>query len=490
MLESNLSTLRRNRRWARVLICAICLLATDCVPAPVVSPTPRATLVEDFTLVPTQEPVSTLTFEPTEWSTNFTEIPSVSYTATQTETATLEPTFTEVFTPTNTPTLTALPTPTRTPMRTATMFVTLLRTPTPTSTQVTPPAPPIGDVQNFIWFGKNPSVAHQLEVGTHFDATIMHHLDEYIVEDWRDAGMSGPFLMYIRSEAIDDRMNLVNVPNPLLCGYQPFRNNAAYVSGDICDIRDNHPDWFLRDINGNVIRTGDGFILMDMSNPGWRAFFVERLGGLLDANQIWDGVHLDNVSASLKNVGNVTLRDYPNVDAYTAAIENWIAFLYTTFFQPRGEIVSANITHLSNHAVWYRYMRWLDIGQNEGSFVGWNDDYISVSQWNAQLVLAETTLAQGKAVIFTSQGEGVGTRHQFAYASFLLIANGQAWFRYADASHYALYIEYPIYELQLGSPLGPRRLLPDGVTWERIFQRGTVRVNPVTHIGTITVINP
>lgn len=455
--------LESKRRWARVCICLLCLLLTDC-NAPVVSPTPRATAIEV-----TPETAATFTAAYTPET-----VPSVSYTPTQT--ATLEPTFTE--TPTDEPT----------PVRTATMFVTLTRTPTPTpeSTQVTP-VPPVD-------YGVIPDLAYfYIEPGGGVPCSALVPMFNYFIgtkgrEGCRDTvrALGRTFdLQYLRFDGFQDLDRAFDNPDTP-CTRTPFGNQVAYKRGDACLLREIAQDWLLRRPDGSFIRTAGDFIMTDPANLEWRAYFISRA---LEMQTIygWNGLFLDNVSASRNNVG-LPLRDYPDDKTYQDAIADFLATIRISFAS-----VHANMIYQTTSSVWYRYGQFLD-GQMEESFaVNWSSGYLSVTSWTNQLIRIETTLASGIEVILVSQGtQGDLERQQFAFASYLLIAEQGAHFRYSqDGAGYSQIWDYDTYHQArlLGQPLTLRYQLPDG-SWERRFQFGTVQANPSTHIGTITVINP
>ncbi|MEW5986375.1 MAG: putative glycoside hydrolase, partial [Chloroflexota bacterium] len=68
---------------------------------------------------------------------------------------------------------------------------------------------------------------------------------------------------------------------------------------DAAWIIQNHPDWILKDQDGNFIRSGGGLsnpgeYWPDPGNPEWQAFFAEKVTKLLaDTGGQWDGVLLD-----------------------------------------------------------------------------------------------------------------------------------------------------------------------------------------------------
>ena len=61
-------------------------------------------------------------------------------------------------------------------------------------------------------------------------------------------------------------------------------------------------------------------------------------------------------------------------------------------------------------------------------------------------------------------------------ASYLLVADENAYFRYADSDNYREISLYENYSLDLGAALGPR--YQDGTVWRRDFTNGTVLVDP------------
>jgi hypothetical protein len=86
-------------------------------------------------------------------------------------------------------------------------------------------------------------------------------------------------------------------------------------------------------------------------------------------------------------------------------------------------------------------------------------------------------LSQGKNLILVAQADQQDSyRQQFALASYLLVANENAFFRYAGADGYQEVALYENYFLDLGEPLGPR--YKDGSFWRRDFTNGYVVVNP------------
>ncbi len=101
--------------------------------------------------------------------------------------------------------------------------------------------------------------------------------------------------------------------------------------------------------------------------------------------------------------------------------------------------------------------------------------------------MAARAQAMGKWVILVAQGEQQDlTRQQFAFASYLLVNEGKATFRYTHQTVYDEIWFYANYGIDLGSPLGPR--YQDGEFWRRDFANGYVLVNPQDHSSRIELI--
>ena len=95
----------------------------------------------------------------------------------------------------------------------------------------------------------------------------------------------------------------------------------------------------------------------------------------------------------------------------------------------------ANIVSVDDDKVWDQYMKHLDgvmIGNSLGT--DWDRGYPSQTDWEEQMEQAEQALKRGKTLILVAQGKQEDLELQkFALASYLLIANGNAYFRYTHS---------------------------------------------------------
>ncbi|MGB0389071.1 MAG: putative glycoside hydrolase [Ardenticatenaceae bacterium] len=339
----------------------------------------------------------------------------------------------------------------------------------------------VDDVVQLAWFYKPPSDDDLDTLQENFDTFILTRNDE----DQRDAlkarGVESPFLQYIAFEVIID---------PGSCTAQPWRNQAADRIGDFCYISENHPDWFLLNTDGNrmVGDLGGGMrsVMMDPGNPEWRAFWLERARENQESYG-WDGVFIDNVEGSLgkRERRNQLPAAYPDDASYQAAVEGFLAYVSTEYFQPEGRPLYGNIIVLRDSDVWFRYMQYMDGAMEEGWAVDWSDGYLGAQTWEEHMQRVEQTQAQGKQTILVAQGEQRDDERQtFAYASYLLVSDGNSCFRYTNDDNYSEPWLYSNYQIELGAPLGTR--YQDGDAWVRDFANGSVRVDPTSNSATIT----
>ena len=332
----------------------------------------------------------------------------------------------------------------------------------------------------FAWFYKPPQQTNDLgAVAANFSMLILTRNDERERQSLRDMGSNAPVLQYLRFEAVMD---------PGSCTAKPFQNQVAHLEGDFCQLQEQHPDWFLRDINGKVIRYDQSqYVVMDPGNEGWRAYFLEKVRGFQnDAG--WVGIFLDNVDGSLGRFDkmNLMLADYPNDDSYQAAVKDFLAYLRSNYFAGSGKLLYANIPYIEDESAWLDYLTNLDGAMLEDFAADWQNGYLSEEDWQHQLDLAEITQAQGKDIILVTQGNVNDVdRMQFGLASFLLVNNGRAYFRYSNDQAYRELWWYPQFESDLGQPLGSR--YQESNLWRRDFEHGTVSVDPQKHSASIQV---
>lgn len=361
-------------------------------------------------------------------------------------------------------------------------------TPAPTAAPAEPPfnavpLPPAESVHlQLAYFYKPPVNADAAQLSDRFETFILTKNDEQLRDDLNRRGVERPVLQYLVAHEFQ---------NPGSCSEQPLRNQVTDQPGDFCRIMEEHPDWVLRYADGEPVYDDD-YYMIDPASPGWRDFFIQRAS---ESQAIigWQGVFLDNIEASLakrlRKSGGELPASYPDDASYQAAIEEYLRQLYQGYFQPQGRPLYANIIETADSGVWLRYLQFLDGAMIENFAVDWTDGHLDESQYNLQLELARLTQALGKEIILVSQGTQSDTRRQtFALASYWLVNDGRASFRYTNDAHYDEVWLYDNYDLQPGAPLGPR--YREGSLWVRDFTNGQVRVDPLNNTAEIRITNP
>ena len=353
--------------------------------------------------------------------------------------------------------------------------------PAPVDETVAAPITTPGPAENWFrqaWFYKPPENSDLQTLAANFQVFILTKQDEEQRDELLRLGVKPPILQYLLANAVEATKD---------CSRQPFRNQVADQPGDYCDLSTNHPDWFLRDSSGRLVRSDDGSstYLMDMANPGWQAYWLQRA---CQSQELlgWQGVFLDNLEGGLgkRQVTGAMPAGYANDAAYQESVLSFLKYISENYFRPTGRPLYANLVYLSDPAVLERYLVYLDGVMVENFATNWRGHNFSAAEWETQMELVERAQQLGKTVILVSQGDQNDTRRQeFALGSYLLVNQGRAAFRYANHSAYE---QVWLYEDTLnlpGTPLAPR--YREGNLWKRNFTGGTVTVDPVHRTAAI-----
>ena len=345
------------------------------------------------------------------------------------------------------------------------------------------------------WFYKPPVDGTSTQtMATQFQHFILTRNDEDLRDHLRAAGVSTPILQYVRFDAIEDPCD-----GQCPCKAMPWRNQVAWEPGDFCEILSNHPDWFLRSKAGDLIAVKTGHqrhLWMDPGNPGWRAFWLNRVK-MTQKELGWQGVFLDNVQASLGQFTkeNIALSNYPNEANFQTAVKGFLDYIRNIYFIPEKRTLEGNIIFLpwgQEKVIWKYFLASMDGAMLEDFAVGWHSGSFKTSQdWLNQIQSIEESQRMGKHVTLVAQGdqEDLG-RQTFALASYLLSNEGLASFRYTDShGHYNQFWDYDGYQTarHLGRSLKPREKLETGI-WRRDFENGYVTVDPDNHQGQIILL--
>jgi len=330
----------------------------------------------------------------------------------------------------------------------------------------------------------------------HIDWLMLRYGAEELRDEVRDLGYTNVLPQYMLLFQIVGPGPLRRSNEDCKDAYTPLQNNVMFTR-DFCKQVHPHEDWFLHNGKGERLyteeRLWDGShayqYFMNPGSAGFRAFWIAQMRSQGDAG--WDSLFLDNVAATYTYIkdradnGRDGVAEYDSVEAWQGAVVGMLRAIRAAFpmYQLWGNIVEAAPTD----DAWERYRPELDGIQEENFATGWaRGDPLPVAAWEAMLVRAERTLAQGKRVVLYGQGEQNDfARMRLSLASYLLVTtpDQRATFRYTHTNSYETIWWYPEYEQDLGSPQGAR--YQEGDVWMRRFACALVTVDPQQRSGVI-----
>lgn len=336
-----------------------------------------------------------------------------------------------------------------------------------------------GSAARFAWFYKPPANASAAELASRFDVVVLTRNDEAFRDQLKAADPSLQVLQYVLANEIQDAGSA-----------QPWRNQAAWNTGDAAALLAQHPDWFARDEAGRPLAKGIGggrtIYTMDPAQSGWTDYLVDRvLAHNVEAG--WDGVFLDNVEMSLgkrRREGRIPVAHSTDA-AWQDAMVGHVAAVHRAF-AAAGRPVWANVIEGGDTAAEIeRLAPHLEGTMDESFGTGWDQSPRTGSSWERDLAAVEARAARGDHSLLVAQG---GRNDQaalrYAFASYLLVAGPTVSFRYADhATAYAEVWWNDEFDRALGAPTGPRYRVGNG--WARDFEGGRVTVDPTAGTAAI-----
>ncbi|HEX2622144.1 MAG TPA: putative glycoside hydrolase, partial [Phototrophicaceae bacterium] len=329
-------------------------------------------------------------------------------------------------------------------------------------------------------------------MANNFDTYVYTRNFESAVDDLVNRG-EYPVLQYLKFDDIHDPCFQAKKAQGTACScsQSPNNNNVGWNKTDVCTIRDEHPDWFLRDKDGKLIYYED-HVMMDPGNQGWRDFWLARVK-ISQPEAKWSGVFIDNLATDFgahHADTDIVLQKYTD-DQYRAAVTGFHKFVYENYFQPNNKRYLGNIAvYWKEDQVWYDYAQYMDGGQDE-FWALTRDGYYSYKSWKAQFQRWEETInTDNRAILVTQGSKGNNTRQLFGLASYLLLAGPKVYYRYASDEYYGQPWMYDNYKSPLGNPTGPYFINKNSnnqSVYIRKFENGKVKVTPAAHKAKIKV---
>jgi hypothetical protein len=374
-------------------------------------------------------------------------------------------------------------------------------TPTVAPAQAAPTSQPLASVFGLAWFHKPPQDGTSATdiAANHRYIHLTGPADIPFRDRLRDAGYKGPILTYVTMTAVEGPGPYKDASAQCDANYQGYDNQLAFDRGDFCKYIHPNESWFLHNSKGERI-VGDYFgsgrwaYLMNPGDPGWRDFSWSRLKYIKDT-WLYDGIWLDNLDLDLSRAwteeknSDGTVQEYDTDDKWREAVQGWLAGFRSNIgndYPVWANLVGGGVGATS----WDPYAPYLDGAMDESFAVSWIDRWRTSEQWQGQVERAQRWLDMGKGLVMVGQGPREDTnRLDFTLASYLLVANENAFFRYTrfDSYYNALWL-YPEYDTarSLGLPLGVCREVTSGI-WRRDFTHGYVEVNISDHTGRLVL---
>jgi hypothetical protein len=277
-----------------------------------------------------------------------------------------------------------------------------------------------------------------------------------------------------------------------------FITDGLHWSNDYPDVT-THESWFWHNASGGrVASSSDGKLLMNVSDPGFAAYWADSIAQQTAAGE-YDGVFLDSASPALlqgecsrddSRLAGTAARDrvFSELGGKTwiAAWDTWIAGL-------DGSLAANRIPLIPNTSAFTTTWDNSDYTRTAGIFSeGFADPNFSLVDWKASTNQLMAIAGAGKIVIEQNYLTGAGDvqRRLYYLANYLLVKWNRTYLFYFAA---ATLEWYPEWEIDLGAPVAAPTNV-DALAWQGVYRRdfakGSVLVNPGTSTVLLTLAAP
>lgn len=297
-------------------------------------------------------------------------------------------------------------------------------------------------------------------------------------------------------EASVPAMRAVN-PHLTLLSYQ----NAVFAQPDQGSAFP--ASWYEYDIHGNPVRNKvSGNYLMNPTVSGWTSYEATQCQQNISASA-YDGCYLDLLGLIPLSTGFVTGSpvDPSTRKAWTKGA--WLAAT-TAMAQQVAQAISPTSLYgngLGGGPLYYGVPPTSQLmqGLSGGVAEAWlraapvpDTQYPTDAQWLQDVSMMTDIQGHGKPMMGLVKVWGSGGTQQtvmawqqFALATFLTGANGQSSFTFSGAPGTPRTTAFPVYQTQLGEPLGPYSKV-NGI-YQRLFANGLVLLNTSSPATTVTL---
>lgn len=254
----------------------------------------------------------------------------------------------------------------------------------------------------------------------------------------------------------------------------------------------NHPDWLLRDKNGNPIRSGrglsnEGEYWGDPGNREYQEFFAEKVNKALErSGNIWDGVLLDQFFGILDNFTN-----YANANQQTRyKTDPEFQAAQLAFMRRLSELVKVPVIPNLDGSTSIQYPDFfVELAKTGGGIENEIYPFENSDETDASLLPSDSLasliegilqLPKNKYVRISAKPGGMAgniDRTLYAYFTYLLIAgpDRQIYWSFKEGDSSIPHYWYKEFDLDLGRYLSEVEF---GDVWKRELENATVIINP------------
>ena len=252
---------------------------------------------------------------------------------------------------------------------------------------------------------------------------------------------------------------------------------------------DPHEDWFWHNLSGQrVASVNDGKLLMNVSNPGFRAYWRDSLAEQVAAGD-YDGVFLDSASPALLQ-GEARMPPDPRLSGTGVRVNRmpelgertWIETWQDWIVDLDASLAARSIPLIPNVGQLITTWDTTDYSLTAGAFSeGYLDSTFAESDWRDAANHTLDFVRKDRIVILQNylRAPDEVARRKYLLANYLLVKGARTYVAYFVGG---LPLEwYPEWDIDLGQPLSSAATLDElarhGV-YRRDYTAGTVLVNP------------
>jgi hypothetical protein len=261
-------------------------------------------------------------------------------------------------------------------------------------------------------------------------------------------------------------------------------------------------NWYEYDANGHPVRNKvTGNYLMNPAMPGWVSYEATLCQQNISASS-YDGCYMDLLGLIPISTGFVTASPINPSTAKAWTKADWLAAT-TAMAKQVAQTISPIPLYgngLGGGPLYYGVPPTSQLMQGLGGGVAeaWlrgatvpDTQYPSDVQWVQDVSMMTDIQGQGKPMLGLVKVWGSGTQQQiaawqqFGLATFLMGTNGQSSFTFSGAPGTPRTTAFPVYQTQLGEPLGPYTKT-NGI-YQRWFVNGMVLLNTSAPATTVNL---